>query len=139
MISTHFKNLIKRFSLASLALVLSFLVINACTIKHDFVRPGTIPKLAVPNAEAEEFGNALFQELCEDYALDTDSQKYDQLVEVFDELTNLLVFNKQRRKVLLLGIPAALPANHDTGSKSNWINFLTHFVRLRLFQGYVNV
>ena len=87
MISTHFKNLIKRFSLASLALVLSFLVINACTVKPDFVRPGTIPKLAVPNAEAEEFGNVLFRELHEDYALDSDSQKHDQLVEVFGQLT----------------------------------------------------
>ena len=87
MISTHFKNLIKRFSLASLALVLSFLVINACTVKSDFIRSGTIPKLAIANAEAEEFGNALFQELREDYALDSDSQKHDQMVKVFDQLT----------------------------------------------------
>jgi predicted Zn-dependent protease len=87
MISTNFKNNTTRISLASLSLVLFFLVINACTVKPDFVRSGTIPKLAVPNAEAEEFGNALFQELCEDYTLDSDSQKHDQLVEVFDQLT----------------------------------------------------
>jgi predicted Zn-dependent protease len=87
MTSTHFKNHKKRFFLASLSVILFFLVINACTVKPDVVRAGTIPKLAAPNAEAEEFGNALFQELREDYALDSDSQKHDQLVEVFDQLT----------------------------------------------------
>ena len=87
MTSANYKNNKIRLSLASLALVLFFLVINACTVKPDFVRSGTIPKLAVPNAGAEEFGNALFRELCEDYDPDSDSQKHDQLVEVFNQLT----------------------------------------------------
>ena len=87
MISDNYKNHKRRISLASLLLVLFFLVINACTVKPDFVRSGIIPKLAAPNAEAEEFGNDLFQELCEDYALDSDSQKHDQLVDVFNQLT----------------------------------------------------
>jgi predicted Zn-dependent protease len=87
MTSTNFKNNTTRISLASLALVLIFFSITACTVKRDFVRPGTIPKLAVPNPGAEKFGNALFQELCEDYDPDSDSQKHDQLVEVFNQLT----------------------------------------------------
>ncbi len=87
MISTLFKNHKTRLFPTSLSLALFFLVINACTVKYDFVRPGTIPKLDAPNAEAEEFGNVLFQELREDYALDSDSQKHDQLVEVFNQLT----------------------------------------------------
>ena len=87
MISDNYKNHKRRISLASLLLVLFFLVINACTVKPDFVRSGIIPKLAAPNAEAEEFGNDLFQELCQDYALDSDSQKHDQLVDVFNQLT----------------------------------------------------
>ena len=87
MISNNYKNNKRQLSLVPLLLVLFFLVINACTVKHDFVRPGTIPKLDAPNAEAEEFGNVLFHELKEDYALDLDSQKHDQLVEVFHQLT----------------------------------------------------
>ncbi|MGD8660756.1 MAG: M48 family metalloprotease [Desulfobacterales bacterium] len=87
MILDNYKNHRRRLFLVSLSMAIFFLVINACTVKSDFVRPGTIPKLAVPNAEAEEFGNALFQELCEDYVLDPDSRKQDQLVEVFDYLT----------------------------------------------------
>ena len=102
MTSTHFENHKTRLSLASLALVLFFLVINACTVKPDFVRSGTIPKLAVPNAEAEEFGNALFQELCENYALDSDSQKHDQLVEVFNQLTKAADVNHLPWHIYLL-------------------------------------
>lgn len=87
MILDNYKNHKRRLFLVSLSMAIFFVVINACTVKHDFVRPGTIPKLDAPNAEAEEFGNVLFQELREDYALDSDSRKQDQLVEVFDQLT----------------------------------------------------
>ncbi len=85
--STGFNNYKVRLSLASLSLALSFMITNACTVNRAFVQPGTIPKFAVPNPEAEEFGRDLFQELCEDYDVDSESQKHGQLVEIFNQLT----------------------------------------------------
>ena len=41
-------------------------------------------------------------------------------------LRSLVVFDQQVRKLLLRGIPAALPADHDAGAKTDWIDFLTH-------------
>ncbi len=87
MTSPIFKNDKDRFSLASLSLVIFFLLMNACTVKSGFVQPGTIPHPAVPTPGAEDFGNALFLKLCRDYDLDSDSPKHDRLVEVFDQLT----------------------------------------------------
>ncbi len=59
---------------------------NACTVKRDFVQPGTIPKLAAPSPGAEKYGNFQFQGLRNDYDLDAESRQHDKLVEVFNEL-----------------------------------------------------
>jgi predicted Zn-dependent protease len=87
MTSADFKNNKIRLCLASLSLAVFLLTINACTVKHVPVQYGTIPKLAVPSPEAEEFGDALFQKLLADYDLDSDNQKRTRLAEVFNQLT----------------------------------------------------
>ena len=87
MTSTNFKNNKLRLCLASLSVAVFFFTINACTVKRAPAQHGTIPKLAVPSPGAEEFGKALFQELRGDYDLDSDNQKRDKLVEVFNQLT----------------------------------------------------
>ena len=76
-----------RLYLASLSVAVFFFTINACTVKRVPAQFGTIPKLAVPSPGAEEFGKALFQELRADYDLDSDNQKRDKLVEIFNQLT----------------------------------------------------
>ena len=73
MTSTNFKNNKIQLCLAPLSVALFFFMINACTVNRAYVQPGTIPKLAVPNPGAEEFGKALFQEICIDYDLDSDN------------------------------------------------------------------
>jgi predicted Zn-dependent protease len=87
MTSTNFKNHKIRLCLLSFLLAVFFFAINACTVKHVPVQYGTIPKLDAPSPSAEEFGNALFEELHADYDLNSDNQKRDKLVEVFDQLT----------------------------------------------------
>jgi predicted Zn-dependent protease len=87
MASTYSKNNKIRLYLASLSVAVFFFTINACTVKRAPAQFGTIPKLAVPSPGAEEFGKALFQELRADYDLDSDNQKRDKLVEIFNQLT----------------------------------------------------
>jgi predicted Zn-dependent protease len=87
MASTYFKKNKIRLYLASLSVAVFFFTINACTVKRVPAQFGTIPKLAVPSPGAEEFGKALFQELRADYDLDSDNQKRDKLVEIFNQLT----------------------------------------------------
>jgi predicted Zn-dependent protease len=45
-----------------------------------------IPELAAPGPADEKFGKDLFNELCSDYDLESDQQKTDRLVKVFDRL-----------------------------------------------------
>ena len=45
---------------------------------------------------------------------------------VLDECADLLVFDQQFGELLLRGVPAALPADHDAGAKTDRIDFLTH-------------
>jgi predicted Zn-dependent protease len=64
-----------------------FFGLNACTVQRPYVQPGKIPKFLAPSPEAEEFGKNLYQELFVEYDLDSNNQKYDRLIEVFDQLT----------------------------------------------------
>ena len=59
-------------------------------------------------------------------ALDLDLGNAGELVLVLDELAELVVLDQQVGKLLLRGIPAALPADHDAGAKAGRIDFLTH-------------
>jgi hypothetical protein len=43
-----------------------------------------------------------------------------------NELADLLVLDQEVRKLLLRGVPAALPPEHDPGAKTDRIDFLTH-------------
>ena len=71
-----------------LAAVLLLILLGGCTVKRAPVQPGTIPKLAAPTPAAERYGNYLFQKVHSDYDYDSDSQRYDRLIEIFDHLTN---------------------------------------------------
>ena len=46
-----------------------------------------------------------------------------------DKVSDLLVFQQQRAVLFLGSVPAALPADHDTCTKSDGIDFLTHYFR----------
>jgi hypothetical protein len=82
-----FKNDKFRLCLASLLLPPLLFTVNACTVNRAFIQPGTIPKLAVPYPGAEKFGKALIQEICIDYDIDSDNQKRNKLIGIFDQLT----------------------------------------------------
>ena len=86
MTSSSFRNYKIRLGPVFLAVALLIFLANACTVKPALVQPGTIPKLAAPDPGAEEFGKSLFQELCDDYDLDSDSLKRDRLDEVFNHI-----------------------------------------------------
>ena len=62
--------------------------INACTVKRAPIQAGTIPTLTAPSPAAEKYGKYLFQKLHSDYDLDSETQLYARLIEVFDQLTS---------------------------------------------------
>lgn len=94
-----------RVLIAAFAAAIWFLALNACTVKRAPVQPGTIPELAVPGPGDEAFGKALFEELCADYDLDSDNQKRDKLVEVFNHLTKAAAVNHLPWRIYLLKDP----------------------------------
>ncbi len=75
------------YCFAVLLFILISFGLNACTVQRPYVQPGKIPKYFAPSPRAEEFGNNLYQELSVEYDLDSDNQKRDRLIEVFDQLT----------------------------------------------------
>lgn len=76
-----------KYCFAVLLFILILSGLNACTVQRPYVQPGKIPKYFAPSPRAEEFGNNLYQELSVEYDLDSDNQKRDRLIEVFDQLT----------------------------------------------------
>ena len=94
-----------RLFIASLATALLFFSVNACTVNHAFVQPGTIPKLAAPTPDAEDFGKELYYEVCLDYDLDSDNQKREKLHKVFSQLTKAAEVDHLPWHVSLLSEP----------------------------------
>ncbi len=90
--------------LTSLLMVVSIMALNACTIKRGPVEKGTIPDLAAPSPAAEQYGKNLYAELLEDYKLDSEVQKKNELKNILDNLTvaagaddlpwNIYIFNE---------------------------------------------
>ena len=86
MISIGCKNSSIHVVCLSLSLAFFLLAFNACTVKREFVEPGTIPELVAPTPAAEEFGKTLFKELQSDYRLDSENQKREELIGIFNQL-----------------------------------------------------
>jgi predicted Zn-dependent protease len=59
----------------------------ACTVRYDAVEPGLIPTRCTPTSADEKVGSKLFQELEDDYELCTTHPRYQQLHEVFGNIT----------------------------------------------------
>ena len=59
---------------------------NACTVKARIIEPGTIPKIDALAHGEEAFGKRLYEDLCDDYKLETSSKRLDGLVAIFDKL-----------------------------------------------------
>jgi len=91
--------------LAFLLVTVFFFTVNACTVKRFPVQTGKIPKLAAPSPGAEKFGKNLYQELFVEYDLDSDSQKQDRLVEVFNQLTKTAQVDRLPWHIYLLNGP----------------------------------
>ena len=68
--------------------------------------------------------------------LDLDLRDAGELVLLRDVLADLVIFDQQVRELLLRGVPAALPAEHDAGAETDWIDFLTHMLVLRCQRSY---
>lgn len=65
-------------------LVLIFL--SACTVKHEPIQAGMIPKVNATLPGEEQYGQRVFKALCNDHKLDTGHARYSQLMDVFDKL-----------------------------------------------------
>ena len=59
---------------------------NGCTVKPRIIEPGKIPKIDALAPGEAEYGKKLYENLCDDYGLDANSQRYDRLVTIFDHL-----------------------------------------------------
>ena len=75
-----------RFAFAIFFAVVVFLALNACTVKHRVIQPGEIPKINALNPGEAEYGQSLFEDVCEDNKLDSQNERHWQLVKVFDNL-----------------------------------------------------
>jgi predicted Zn-dependent protease len=60
--------------------------VNACTVKHPAIPTDDIPKIDALAPQDVNFGKQLFEDLCDDHQLDANTECYDQLVNVFDDL-----------------------------------------------------
>ncbi len=63
-----------------------FFTLNACTVKHRVIQPDEIPKINALVPGETEYGQSLFEDLCEDNKLDSQNERHWQLVKVFDHL-----------------------------------------------------
>ncbi|MDX1707632.1 MAG: M48 family metalloprotease [Desulfobacterales bacterium] len=59
---------------------------NACTVKVRPVEPGTIPKIDAMAPGESAYGQKIFDDLCDDHQLNSDPQRMNRLVTIFDEL-----------------------------------------------------
>jgi predicted Zn-dependent protease len=87
MISISGKNSNSQLIFTYLLPVIFFIALNACTVKRAPFESGTIPELAAPTPAAEQYGKTLYAELISDYKLDSEIQKEDEQLEIFNHLT----------------------------------------------------
>ena len=59
---------------------------NACTVKPRIIEPDTIPKIDVLAPGEAEYGKRLYNDLCDDYQLESDPKCNDRLVTILDDL-----------------------------------------------------
>ena len=75
-----------RFAFALIFPAFVLFSINACTLKHPAIPTGKIPKIDTLAPQEVNFGRQVFEDLCDDHQLDSNTECYDQLVNVFDDL-----------------------------------------------------
>jgi predicted Zn-dependent protease len=75
-----------RFTFAVIFPAFVLFSVNACTVKHPAIPNGNIPKIDSLAPQDVNFGKQLFEDLCDDHKLDANTECYDQLVNVFDDL-----------------------------------------------------
>jgi len=94
-----------RLCIVCLIAVLFIFTNNACTVKQGSLQPGTIPMLAAPSPEAVEFGESKFRGICKDYDLDSKSDQYEKLVEIFKEISMAAEVDQIPWQIYLLDEP----------------------------------
>ena len=77
---------IHRFAYGVFLPAIVLFAFNACTVKHVTIPAGEIPKIDTLTPGEAEFGKSLFEDLCENNRLNSQNERYDQLVTVFDHL-----------------------------------------------------
>ncbi len=75
-----------RFAFALIFPAFVLFSINACTVKHPAIPTGNIPKIDTLAPQEVNFGKQLYEDLCDDHQIDSNTECYDQLVKVFDDL-----------------------------------------------------
>jgi predicted Zn-dependent protease len=75
-----------RFAFAVLIPAWILFSVNACTVKARTIEPGTIPKIDALAPGEAKFGEKLFEDLCDDYRLESNPKRNDHLVTTFDHL-----------------------------------------------------
>ena len=59
---------------------------SGCTVKYEPLQTGIIPKVSPPTPEESQYGERLYQSLCDDYQLAASHARYEQLTTAFDHL-----------------------------------------------------
>ena len=86
LISHALPQVVRRIAFAVFFSAWMLFAVNACTVKARTIEPGTIPKIDVLAPGEAAFGERIYDDLCDDYQLDSDPKRLDELVTIFDEL-----------------------------------------------------
>ncbi len=75
-----------RFSALLVLTCLALLLASGCTVRHVPIPTGLIPQTSLPTPAETEYGQRLFNSLCEDHELAVGHTRDGQLVSAFDHL-----------------------------------------------------
>jgi predicted Zn-dependent protease len=84
---------------------LTLLFAGGCTVKHVPIPAGMIPRPGPPTPAETEYGQRLFNSLCEDHAVVAGHARDEQLLSVFDHLVQTADADRQTWQIHLFDAP----------------------------------
>ena len=94
-----------RISTLLLLTCLALLLFSGCTVKHAPIQTGMIPRAGSPTPGETEYGQRLFNSLCEDHELAVGHARDEQLVTAFDYLVKAAEADRLAWQIHLFDAP----------------------------------
>jgi predicted Zn-dependent protease len=94
-----------RFSTLLFLTCLALLIGSGCTVRHVPISTGLIPPASIPTPAETEYGQRLFNSLCEDHELAAGHTRDGQLVSAFDHLVKTAGADRPAWQIHLFDAP----------------------------------